>query len=126
MAPLLRIFPLWFLWRPKGRIGLSGAPLTDKIGWSTLRLRLSPWSIWSSTFAFGSLSRRSIFLPVPKILVWTLTPNRCYSANPAYKAQFLASLPCPFGNIVWKTWAPLSVASSSVLLSKTASGPMTV
>jgi hypothetical protein len=39
-------------------------------------------------------------------IVWTLTPNGCYSAKSAYKAQFMAALPCPFGNIVWKTWAP--------------------
>jgi hypothetical protein len=39
-------------------------------------------------------------------ITWTLTPNGCYSASSAYKAQFLAALPCPFGNIIWKTWAP--------------------
>ncbi|KAK1652343.1 hypothetical protein QYE76_070148 [Lolium multiflorum] len=39
-------------------------------------------------------------------VVWTLTLNGCYSAKSAYKAQFMAALPCPFGNIVWKTWAP--------------------
>jgi hypothetical protein len=39
-------------------------------------------------------------------IVWTLTPNGRYSASSAYKAQFMASLPCTFGNLVWKTWAP--------------------
>ena len=39
-------------------------------------------------------------------ITWSLTPNGCYSASSAYKVQFLASLPCQFGNIVWKTWAP--------------------
>uniref|UniRef100_A0A453RS56 Reverse transcriptase domain-containing protein n=1 Tax=Aegilops tauschii subsp. strangulata TaxID=200361 RepID=A0A453RS56_AEGTS len=39
-------------------------------------------------------------------ITWSLTPNGCYSASFAYKVQFLASLPCQFGNIVWKTWAP--------------------
>jgi hypothetical protein len=39
-------------------------------------------------------------------ITWTLTPNGCYSASSAYKAQFLVALPCPFGKIVWKTWAP--------------------
>jgi hypothetical protein len=39
-------------------------------------------------------------------IVWTLTPNGCYTASSAYKAQFLPALPCSFGNIVWKPWAP--------------------
>ncbi|XP_071683468.1 uncharacterized protein [Lolium perenne] len=41
-------------------------------------------------------------------IVWILTPNGCYSAKSAYKSKFMAVLPCPFGNIVWKTWAPPS------------------
>jgi hypothetical protein len=36
-------------------------------------------------------------------ITWSLTPNGCYSASSAYKVQFLASLPCQFGHIVWKT-----------------------
>ncbi|KAK1610430.1 hypothetical protein QYE76_034103 [Lolium multiflorum] len=39
-------------------------------------------------------------------IVWTLTPKGCYTASSAYKAQFLPALPCSFGNIVWKPWAP--------------------
>ena len=39
-------------------------------------------------------------------IIWTLSPNGCYSASSAYKAQFMTALPCSFGSIVWKTWAP--------------------
>jgi hypothetical protein len=39
-------------------------------------------------------------------IIWTISPNGCYSASSAYKAQFMASLPCAFGSIIWKTWAP--------------------
>jgi hypothetical protein len=39
-------------------------------------------------------------------ITWSLTPNGCYSASSAYKVQFLSALPCQFGKIVWKTWAP--------------------
>jgi hypothetical protein len=46
-------------------------------------------------------------------ITWSLTPNGCYSASSPYKVQFLAALPCQFGNIVWKTCPPPQSASSS-------------
>jgi hypothetical protein len=58
-------------------------------------------------------------------ITWSLTSNGCYSASSAYKIQFLASLPCQFGHIVWKTWAPQSAAFSPGSRSKIAYGPLT-
>jgi hypothetical protein len=42
-------------------------------------------------------------------IIWTISPNGCYSTTSAYKAQFLTTLPCSFGSLVWKTWAPWTV-----------------
>ena len=39
-------------------------------------------------------------------ITWTFSPNGRYSAGSAYKSQFLGSIPCAFGDLVWKTWAP--------------------
>ena len=56
-------------------------------------------------------------------IVWTLTPNGCYSASSAYKGQFLAALPCPFLVTSFGRLGPhQNAASSHGLLSKTASG----
>ena len=55
-------------------------------------------------------------------ITWSLTPNGCYSASPASKGLFLASLPCQFGIIVRKTWPLQRVVSSPGLLSRTAYG----